>query len=213
MSFYNNFQADRFPGPINGNPMNGLCEKVCIQANKVFDACIKQVTDEGVLLKVSGYVPSHPKLPLTFISAKNISSKGLMEDLVITRLEDRPKFARIQCMVDIPIEVIYVDSDGVEGKGTSVLSIPEDIILHVPEPSIIPYEVRAITGAVCPEGTYTGEMDFMTTACITVIMEVVVEAQLLVPCYGYCPIPPCQEFNQEVCATFFELPLFPGNGE
>ena len=39
MSFCNNNGADRCPGNISGNPINGLSEKVCIQARKVFDAC------------------------------------------------------------------------------------------------------------------------------------------------------------------------------
>ena len=52
MSFFSNFQSDRSPGQINGNPLNGLCEKVCIQANKVFDACIKQTQEEGIVLFV-----------------------------------------------------------------------------------------------------------------------------------------------------------------
>ena len=42
MSFFSNFQTDKCPGPINGNPINGLNEKVCVQAQRVFDACIKQ---------------------------------------------------------------------------------------------------------------------------------------------------------------------------
>ena len=32
MSFYSNFTSDRCPSQITGNPLNGLCEKVCIQA-------------------------------------------------------------------------------------------------------------------------------------------------------------------------------------
>ncbi len=42
MSFFTNNSGDRAPGRINGNPINGLCEKVCVQAQKVFDACINQ---------------------------------------------------------------------------------------------------------------------------------------------------------------------------
>ena len=213
MSFFNNFQADKFPGPLKGNPMNGICEKVCIQVKKVFDACIKQVTEEGILLELTETVPESPNLPLTFISAKNISSRGEIEDLSVTRLEEKPKFARVQCKVNIPMEVIFVDAEGTEGKGLAVLTVPIDVVLHIPEPSIIPYMIEAITGVICPEGKNPEDKDFVVTGCITVIMKVVVEAELLVPSYGYCPIPPCQEFNQEVCSTFFELPLFPRSGE
>ena len=42
MSFYSNFQSDKCPCQITGNPINGLTEKVCIQAEKIFDAGIKQ---------------------------------------------------------------------------------------------------------------------------------------------------------------------------
>ncbi len=211
MSFFNNFQSDRFPGTITGNPIQGLCEKVCIQVNKVFDACIKQVTEENVFITVTNPTPPNPVSPLTFISARNTSPRGIVTNLVVDRLEDRPKYARVKCDVNIPVEVVYTDANGVEGKGTGFITVSEDVILHVPEDSIIPYQIEAVTGAVCPEGTYTGNSNFNVTACITIILKVVVEVELLVPSYGYCPIPPCQEYNQELCATYFELPIFPGS--
>ena len=46
MSFCNNNGADRCPGNISGNPINGLCEKVCVTVRKVFDACMTQSTLE-----------------------------------------------------------------------------------------------------------------------------------------------------------------------
>ena len=36
MSFFSNCPADRCPGRLSGNPLNGLCDKVCVQAKKVF---------------------------------------------------------------------------------------------------------------------------------------------------------------------------------
>ena len=50
MSFFTNNASDRCPGRINGNPVNGLCEKVCVEAEKVFDACIRQTQEEGITL-------------------------------------------------------------------------------------------------------------------------------------------------------------------
>lgn len=41
------------------------------------------------------------------------------------------------------------------------------------------------------------------------ILKIVMEVELLVPSYGYCAIPPCQNYSQEVCAGFFELPIYP----
>ena len=51
MSFFCNFQSDKCPGVINGNPLNGLCEKACIQTRKVFDACMKQMQLDNATVK------------------------------------------------------------------------------------------------------------------------------------------------------------------
>ena len=54
MSFCNSKSADRCPGNISGNPLNGLCEKVCVQVRKVFDACITQSTLDRAQLEFTG---------------------------------------------------------------------------------------------------------------------------------------------------------------
>lgn len=209
MSFFTNFQSEKYPGPISGNPLHGLCEKACIQVKRVFDACIRQVTQENVYVTVFNQMPANPAYPLTFLSAKSTSPKGIITNLDINRLEDRPQFARIKADINIPIEVLYCDANGVEGKGDAVLCVSQDVILYVPQPSIIPFEVESVVSAIAPEGCYAGQNNFSVTACITVILKVVVEVELLIPTYGYCAIPPCQQFDQEVCASYFELPLYP----
>ena len=50
-----------FPGQTN-NAMNGLCERICIQATKVFDACLNQSQIEmNVLPKISWWLLPHNK--------------------------------------------------------------------------------------------------------------------------------------------------------
>ena len=213
MSFFSNFQSDRCPCQLTGNPLNGLCEKVCIQTKKVFDACIKQTQEDGVVLTLTNPTPTNPTYPLTFISAKSTTTKATVSAVQIDRLADRPNFARVQATVNAPIEVLYVDANGIEGRADSVATITEDVILFVPEPSIIPYTVEPVVSLVAPEGTFNPENNTFTVSfCITVILKIVMEVELLVPSYGYATIPPCQEYTQEMCAGFFELPLFPNNG-
>ena len=36
MSFFTSNRSDFCPGPIVGNPLNGLCERVCIETKKVY---------------------------------------------------------------------------------------------------------------------------------------------------------------------------------
>ena len=212
MSFFSNFQSDRSPGQINGNPLNGLCEKVCIQANKVFDACIKQTQEEGIVLALTDFTPENPTYPLTFVSAKSTTTRATITSVQVDRLTDRPNFARVQVTMTVPMEVLYTDANGVEGRASSSTTLTSDVILFVPEPSIIPYFVEASVSIIAPEGVFDATTNsFTVSCCVTVILKILMEVELLVPSYGYATIPPCQEYTQEVCSGFFELPLFPNN--
>lgn len=210
MSFFSNFQSDKCPGSIGGNPLNGLCEKVCIQAQKIFDACIKQIQIENYTLTLTDQLPANPTYPLTFISARSVGSTGTISNLNVDRLSDKPGCARVQATVGIPVEVLYTDACGIEGVAQATISVQQDVLLFVPAPSIMPYKVTSEVSAVCAEGTFDAASGtFKVNACVTVILKISIEVELLVPSYGYCAIPPAQDYSQEVCAGFFELPLYP----
>ena len=209
MSFFSNFQSDKCPGTISGNPLNGMCEKVCIQAQKIFDACIKQLQLQNLTLTLSNAVPANPTYPLTFISARSVSSSGDITNLNVERLVDKPNCARVQATVGIPLEVLYTDANGVEGSATATISVAQDVLLFVPAPSIMPYRCTAQASAVGAEGTFNADGTFTISACVTIILKISIDVELLVPSYGYCAIPPAQDYSQEVCAGFFELPLYP----
>lgn len=209
MSFYSNFQSDKCPGAITGNPINGLCEKVCIQAEKIFDACIKQTRIENYALAITDLDPADPTPPLTFVSARSVTSEATVTGLTIDRQQDK-RCARVQATVTIPVEVLFTDAAGVEGSATGTVSIPVDVLLYIPAPSIIPFSVSAVASVVAPEGTFVSATEgFIVSLCVTVILRVSMPVEILVPSYGYCVIPPAQEYSQEVCEGFFELPLYP----
>ena len=123
MSFFCNFQSDRCPGQINGNPLNGLCEKVCVQVKKVFDACMQQTQLNDIVINITNLTPSNPTYPLTFISAKSMTSKGVVSNLEVTPLNERPNCARVKADVTIPVSVAYTDALGVEGSAISSVTI------------------------------------------------------------------------------------------
>ncbi|MBO5045766.1 MAG: hypothetical protein J6C93_02745 [Clostridia bacterium] len=209
MSFFSNFSSDRCPGTISGNPLNGLCEKVCIQAEKIFDAGIVQTRLENYAITLEDPTPANPTYPLTFISARSLSAEGDVSNLTVER-QAEGQCARVQATVTIPIEVVYVDASGVEGKATASVVIPQDVLMYVPPASIMPFNVTAIASAVAPDGVWNAAAEsFTISVCITVILKVSMQVELLVPSYGYCAIPPAQEYAQEVCSGFFELPLYP----
>ena len=209
MSFYSNFQSDKCPCQITGNPINGLTEKVCIQAEKIFDAAIKQTQLENYSLTLTDLSPENPTYPLTFISARSTSAEATVTNLNVDRQADK-HCARVQATLSVPLEVLYTDANGVEGSATATVSINQDVLLYVPAPSIMPFTVQAVVSAVVPEGTFNPETQgFTVTVCLTVILKIAMSVEILVPTYGYCAIPPAQDYSQEICAGFFELPLYP----
>ncbi|MDE7379494.1 MAG: hypothetical protein K2N14_00440 [Clostridia bacterium] len=187
-----------------------MCEKGCIQAQKIFDACIKQIQIENYALTVTEFTPANPTYPLTFISARSTNAGATISDVSIERLADKHGCARVQATVNVPVEVAYTDANGVEGVATATVSIAEDVLLFVPAPSIMPFKVVAEASAVAAEGTFVPEGNtFRINSCMTVILKIAIDVELLIPSYGYCAIPPAQDYSKEVCAGFFELPLYP----
>lgn len=204
--------------PVNNLEGNNCSEKICIQGKKVFDACMKQVTLQQITVSVSDVNPPSPAVPLRFISCKSATTTGIIENLVVERLTERPKYGRVQADVVVPVEVTYIDSNNVEGVGQGTVTVPVDVVMFLPEPSIIPYRIEASVSAVSPEGQYsqTQEIDgvtyyiFVINCCVTAILKVTMDVELIVPSYGYAVIPPCQDYTEEVCSGYFELPLYPG---
>lgn len=205
--------------PVNNLENNNCSEKICIQAKKVFDACMKQTTLQQITVSVTDVNPPNPSTPLRFVSCKSTTTTGIVENLVVDRLQERPRYGRVQADIVVPVEVSYIDSNNEEGGGTGTVTVPVDVVMYLPEPSIIPYRIEASVSAISPEGLFsqTQVIDgvtyyiFTINCCVTAILKVTMDVELIVPSYGYAVIPPCQEYTEEVCSGYFELPLYPGN--
>lgn len=210
MSFFINNNNPNRPGCISGNSTAGLCEKSLIETRKVFDACLTQATETGIVLTVSDYSPSDPALPLTYVSTdSDLTNPATLSNLVITRLSDRPNFANITGTVTIPLIVSYRDANGALGTATSSVSYQINSILYVPQPSLNPVSVEVTAQFRSQIGSYTGENQFTVSGCIQIITKVVATVMLLIPSYGYPCIPPCQAGEVNVCPNTFDQPLFP----
>ena len=145
----------------------------------------------------------------TFVSCRSASVCGRIHDLTIDRLCDRPQFARVKATVDIPIDVIFTDARCQEWMGRGKLSVVKDVLLAIPEESIVPFTLESMVSAICVTGEYIGSCKFEITICVTVALKILAEVDLMIPAYGFCEIPPCEEFAENVCDEFFSLPLFP----
>lgn len=209
MSFSNNCKSERIPGPIRGNALSGICEKTCLQAEKVFDACMSQTTMSDLVLTLTDVTPTDLTAPYKFVSAKSTSTNAQITDLTVTEIPEDSCYARVTCNVQIPVVVTFTDANGKTGTGTATVTVPKDVILHVSAPSVIPYSVQATVGFSSVKGTYTADNQFTVSGCATVILKITMPVDILVPSYGYCYIPPCREFSEQVCEGVFDLPLYP----
>ncbi|MBQ4580310.1 MAG: hypothetical protein IJA83_06580 [Clostridia bacterium] len=152
---------------------------------------------------------SAPVPPITFESCRSSTTQAGISNLSVERLCDRPCFARVRCTVDVPIDILFVDSRCVEYIGKGVVSVDRDVLLSIPDESIVPYTLDAMASAICVSGCFIGNNQFKMTVCVTIILKVLADVEILVPSYGFCTIPPAEEFADSVCEEFFSLPLYP----
>lgn len=209
MSFFNAHGDGIYPGVINGNALSGLRHRVAVCVERVLDSCMRQETFENTKLLLSGFSPRNPSPPFKFISAQSMQRDAQVADLTITRLHERPEFARIRCTVTIPMRITFEDSKGVQCTAKSYIKVPEDVIMYVPRSSIFPFEVKAVASVNCPSGRLYGDNAFTVTACSTVIVKITADTDLLIPTYGLCTAPPAVCFEKRECDEFFDLPLYP----
>ena len=145
----------------------------------------------------------------TFVSCRSSTTKGKISNLSIERLCDRPQFARVKCTVSVPIDVLFTDQRCQEWIGQACVSVDRDILLCIPDDSIIPFTLESLVSAICVSGSYIGSCTFEITLCVSIVLKVLAEVDIMVPTYGFCQIPPAEEFAESVCDEFFSLPLFP----
>ncbi len=234
MSFYSYKNANPAccPGTVSGNVLDGLAERVCVQVQRVYDSCLQQEQLTNVDVTISSYaqvvntcccnsnaccpgdtetIPptSAPVPPIVFESCRSSTTDVNIQNLTVERLCDRPCFARVRGAVQIPIDILFTDSRCVEYIGKGVVTVNKDVLLSVPDESIVPFTLEGMASAVCVSGTYRGDNVFRLTVCVTIVLKVIAKVEILIPSYGFCPIPPCEEFAENVCDEFFSLPLFP----
>ena len=98
MSFFSGNRQGCNPGPITGNPLQGLCEKACIQTRKVFDACMKQVQMDGTSVTLTNQQPQSPTAPLPFVSCQTQTNDVTITNLVVAEQELLQFLLMLFCM-------------------------------------------------------------------------------------------------------------------
>jgi len=146
--------------------------------------------------------------PVRFISAVTMQTEAPISNLEISRLKERPSFARISCDVTTPMKVCFECAAGQRHEGTCDVKCHHDVIMYVPGESIFPFEITAQSSASAP----TARVDtsgITATVCSTAIIKVITNTDMLIPVFGHAPPGEAISFREDACKEFFELPLYP----
>ncbi len=202
------------PGCANGLPTGNVpCKCNCMgnQCNCSCRGCNTPISHEEATENAenSPFALPTPVGNWTFESCRSSTTKGAITDLTIDRLCDRPQFGRVRANISVPIDVLFVDARCQEWMGQTTLTVAKDVLLAIPDESIVPFTIESLVSAICVSGTYIGDCQFEITVCVTIVLKVLAEVDIMIPAYGFCQIPPSEEFAENVCDEFFSLPLFP----
>lgn len=197
----NNLRAGR----ITGSPTNGLCERICIEVQRVFDGCRESANNRNFTLELSG-IPAQATPPFVFIRAESYG------DAVFDRVTEEPLENSRACIsgeLTIPVLVTFSDVYGNRYTATSSIRMRREFVLRIPEQSVVPYSIKLFASFLSTVGTFAGDTSVSVNGCYIIIAKVIVPTDILVPTYGFCVYPECTGCEDRSCNVFFSLPLFP----
>ncbi len=194
-------------GRIDGNPLNGLCERVCIQTKKVFDGCIVRFSNIRLEIPLTNF--SVMGAPYNFIRLRSTDEVSV-SNLVVSPLTDGKN--RISLTINTLVSVYYETANGVSGWASGNVVTERDVVLSAPSESLVPYSVEVTSFVRSSVGSFNADQASVTvSACIVQIIRVVAPVEILVPTYGYCRYPECESYATRQCQAVFSLPVFPIN--
>lgn len=207
-------EAGQILNPESFPPPNEL---VCIQVPKVFD----QVSLRGCEQKTVTLLPS-PGVTSPVFTLQAIDDFDIVEVKVISKTDSmlRPGFKRLKIFVRVKVTISYSDGfnnltqDDFVGFNLTVNEIycpscnAQIGVIHYPkDPTTIDEDGLIIKVEALVEAfnealnSSTGVMTYNVGAFFVVKCECIV--QLLMPAYGYCPVPPEQgNVSIQTCITF-----------
>lgn len=180
---------------------------VCVIVEKVYASCLQKECDPSVIIPL----PTTGG-PFTFVSASFLN--GTIDNIIITPIAATDT-ARFQFTVEICFSVTLMNPGGVLVTIPNLtLTFDKDIILYFPaSPSEFDFNLRVETRSeVVGTPTFTA-----TTLDLAIGSYVITKltgcVQLLIPEYGFCPVPdlceefmpdnPCERFEDSEVPDFF----------
>lgn len=187
-------------GKIDGNALAGLDERFCIEVPRVFDGCVSKYNNVAFAFSVDA-IPTDAVAPFTFVNACS-NGDATMRDLRTIPLGNG--CSRVASDVRIPLIVNFKDSLGKCYSGTASIVIFRDMMLKIPYNSLSPYQIKVAVNFISSIGSFISSDTVSIQACYIIVMKVIVMTDILVPSYGFCVYPECNNLSGDECNQMFE---------
>ena len=184
-------------------------ETACVIVDKVYFQCKQRECIEDVKVRVpDSCIHKHGFLDVIFNPGE--IKRGT---LVITDMPDKPGFRRVRFKVKITFTVRVKNATGsVESITGELPLIQKDIVLYIPgarDEFTFKILVETLSESLTKKPIFDdGALIF--TIGVFIITKVVGKVQLLIPEYGFCPVPcECVDFQEDGICEEFEMKDFP----
>ena len=185
-------------------------EIACIWVKKIYDACSQKECEEFFFDDL--YLPDAP-LENLVAECRIKPCSETFYDTSIDPIDEGP-LGRVRVRVCAVLEITIRDSENPSNYTVNCEEICflKEVILYAPDPLHMQVLVESIFESLTCSGEVVEEdefEDFVVTAVVGafIIVKTALKVQLLIPAFGFCPVPPeCEELG-DVCEQFLERPF------
>ncbi|MTI96379.1 MAG: hypothetical protein FH749_13040 [Firmicutes bacterium] len=202
-------QKTVWPGVLKGHKIPAPTEVACIYVKKIYDACSQRECVEFFFDDLE-----LPQVPLEELEVECTIVPGSesFSDWSIEPIDGGP-LGLVRVTVCATVEIIIRDSNNPNVYTTNYEEVCffKEVVLYAPDPVNMQVLVESIFEALACSSQVNDESLFTVTATIGafIIVKTGLEVQLLVPAYGFCPVPPeCEELG-DLCEQFLQRPFPP----
>lgn len=203
------------PGAILGGKFPTPTEIVCVFVKKIYDACSQKECDEFFFTDLE--TPPGVDVEDLRVECTIVPASEFFRDQSITPIDGGPLgLVRVTVCAILQIRVYDVNNPFNFVINEREVCFEKEVILYAPDPIRMQVLVESIFESLaCVPQIEEGneEEDFLLAVIATVgafiIVKTALKVQLLIPAYGFCPVPPeCEELG-DLCEQFLQRPFPP----
>ena len=202
-----------WPGALSGHKFPTPTEIACIWVKKIYDACSQRECEEFFFGDLE--LPINVPVENLVVECEVKPCSENFFDWTIEPIDGGP-LGLVRVRVCAELEIIIRDQNNPANFTVNQEEVCfwKEVILYAPDPIHMQVLVESIFEALTCVGevvTEDEDDDFFVTIVVGafIIVKTALMVQLLVPAFGFCPVPPeCEELG-DICEQFLERPFPP----